>query len=266
MVFQLEGKISDEKSSFRLETQKEFMDTTIFVFVQTFFGLPVWEAGLSVTIDKKRQRILGSFSSAYDEIEVSIATKSILFKKTEALSLYKSLGLEREIKSKKTEAKIQSERLLIYRYEAGKRTNTPLPDKQEERNNLKNEEEFILPLPPVSGAIKEGNFYVVREIIFSYPVPTAPTLVWRAFIEIATGAVLYLRAFGSNVTAMVFQTDPITKGSGFTPSASDANLSSIRDNVTLSNLNPSSGSGVQSLIGTLVSVQAVDAPAVAAPT
>ncbi len=125
-------------------------------------------------------------------------------------------------------------------------------------------EEFGLPLPPVPNTIKEGTFYIVKEVIFNYPLPQAPSLIWRAFVEIKTGAVLYLRPFGSN--AMVYVKDPITSGSGLNPSSSDAALTGIRDTVALGNLNPPGPGGVQSLTGSLVSVQNVETPAVASPT
>jgi hypothetical protein len=266
MVSKLEREFSDEKSSFRLEVQKDFMDTITFVFVQTYFGLPVWEAGVSVTMDKKRRRILSSSSSAYDEIRVSTLGKSILSKDIETASMSRNLGLEGEIKGKENEVKIQSERLLIYKYEAKKRTISPLPDNQEKENILQYRDEFILPLPPVPGSIKEGNFYIVKEVIFHYPLPSAPKLLWRAFVEPKTGAVLFFRAFGSNVAGMVFLRDPITSGSGLTPKASNADLTAIRDRVTLVNLDPPSASGVQSLTGSLVSVQEVESPTIAAPT
>ena len=70
LAIQLEGKYSTEKPSFRLEAQKEIMETVSLVFVQTCFGLPVWESGIAVYIDKKKNRILSSVSSAYDKLEI----------------------------------------------------------------------------------------------------------------------------------------------------------------------------------------------------
>ncbi|MTH14718.1 hypothetical protein [Flavobacterium sp. LC2016-01] len=266
MPLQLEERIIEEKSSFRLEAQKDTSDVVTYVFVQTYFGLPVWEAGVAVTVNKKRESILSSISSAYDEIEVANVNKAALSKKTELGFLHKSLGIEAEVREKKREVKIESERLLVYKYEEKKRTIVPLRHEKTEKDNFENDGEFILPLPPVPDSIKDGNFYVVKEIIFDFPIVVNASLIWRAFIELQTGAVLFLRAFGSNATAMVFDRDPITKGSGLVPSSSDALLTGIRDSVTLSNLNAPSSGGVQSLAGSLVSIQEVESPTIAAPT
>ena len=261
MALQLEGKLSSEKSSFRLETQKDFMDTITLIFVQTYFGLPVWEAGLAVTINKKRNQILSSLSTAYDKIEILNFTKPILSKKFTSLNFQKMVGLEKVAKSKQNGFEIHSERPLIYKFKSEKRTIIPVRQKQ----TNKNEGEFVLPLPLVPEDIKENNFYIVKEIIFNYPLPGIPKLVWRAFVEPKTGSVLYLRAFASNATAMVFERDPITKGTGLTPSDSNAALTIIRDTVTLGNLVPPV-SGVQSLRGSLVSIDEVENPVITSPT
>ena len=42
----------DQKIQYQLYKQKEFFDTTIVSFYQTYHNLPVWEAGLSVTVEK----------------------------------------------------------------------------------------------------------------------------------------------------------------------------------------------------------------------
>ncbi len=122
MVLQLEGKWVEEGSSFRFETQKEIMDLMTFVFVQTYSGLPVWEAGISVSIDRKKNRILSSLSSAYDDIEVSTVDRAKLEKEIEVPALLQALGTEKETKSRKSEIKILSERLLVYQFLANKRT------------------------------------------------------------------------------------------------------------------------------------------------
>jgi len=64
-----------EAASYRLEAEKSVMGTTTVVFVQTFAGFPIWEAGLSVTIDMAKRRILASVSTAFDEIRLSVPKK-----------------------------------------------------------------------------------------------------------------------------------------------------------------------------------------------
>ncbi|MFT3769017.1 MAG: hypothetical protein QM820_26555 [Minicystis sp.] len=275
-------KPTEEGASFRLETQKIVMDTITYVFVQTYFGLPVWESGLAVTIEKESQRVLSSSSSAYEHIRVvNGSTRTRYVEKTQPAAVHSLMGIPLTAAPAKGDVvpaagpfakeeqkiKVTGERFLIYRYEAKKRTVGPVPSREKYARGLQGDEDpFVLPLPEVPKSIEEGAFYVVREILFTQPIQGIGLVTWRAFVEPETGAVLYLRAFGSNVTAMVFQTDPITKGnSAATPSTGNAVLNPLRDSVVLNNLNPPAA-GVQSLSGSLVRLQEVENPVITAPT
>ena len=241
------------------------MGSTTVLFVQTFAGFPVWEAGLAVTIDMARRRILGSASTAFDEIKLSIPKK--LPAEVSLSAVEKALGLDRSKAPRKKGIRVDSDRTLVYHFEEKKRTLMPLPSETPAaggENVLHPGEPLVLPLANLPSSIKDGTFYFVRELIFHYPLPSAPTLMWRAFIELQTNAVLYLRPFGDYVTAKVFTRDPITKGSGVLPSGTTASLNGQRDNVTLDNLNPPGAT--QALQGTHVSLSDVEAPAIAAPT
>ncbi|MBL0358315.1 MAG: hypothetical protein IPP72_16245 [Chitinophagaceae bacterium] len=259
MSFPLEGKYTNEKSSFRFETRKKIMGSVTMVFVQTYFGLPVWESAISVYFDKKKKRILSSISSAYDNIEVLPITKKLLNAKIEGSDIHKLFKTGR----KKKDIKIQSTRLLIYKFEANNRTILPITSKKKTGSDLLTGAEFVLPLNAVPNSIREGNFYIVKEIIFEYPLPSGQILLWRAFIEPGTATILYLRAFADN--AWVFERDPITKGTGFAPSETNLSaLDNIRDLVVLGNLDPPAF-GVQSLTGTFVTVQDFEFPSIPPP-
>jgi zinc metalloprotease ZmpB len=252
-----------EGISYRLETEKTAGSMTAVVFGQTYGGLPVWEAGLSVTLDLARRRILASVSTAFDAIKLTIPKKwpgPIGLPAVE-----KALGLGASRSRRRKPLRIESERTLVYRFEARKRTLQPLASNNQPAGAAPPGEAFVLPLAPLPQSIKDGAFYFVRELIFHYPLPSAPTLLWRAFVEVETGAVLLLRAFGDNVTGKVFTRDPITKGAAVTPSSPAATLDLWADSVTLDNLDPPAG-GVQPLHGSLVSVNEVEGPTVAPPT
>ena len=256
---------AQEGRSYRLETEKVVGGITSVTFVQTYAGVPAWEAGIGVTLDVRRQRILGSVSTAFDTIDLAIPKKWP--RETSLAALKAALGISRT-KSRKGQAlRVESERMLVYHFEERKRTLHPLPSTKSRPGEWRHGEDFVLPLAKLPRAIKDGSFYFVRELIFHYPLPSAPNMVWRAFVEIRTGAVLRLRAFGDNaiVTGKVFIRDPITKGASVTSSSSAATLDGFLDNVTLHNLD-APVAGVQSLQGSLVSLEEVQLPTVAAPT
>jgi zinc metalloprotease ZmpB len=256
-------KPAQEGLSYRLETEKAVGGITSITFVQTYAGLPVWEAGISVTLDARRQRILGSVSTAFDAIDLAIPKRWP--RETSLSALKAALGIGGAKSRKGQTLRVESERMLVYHFEERKRALGPLPSTESQPGAWRYGEDFVLPLAKLPPAIKDGAFYFVRELIFHYPLPSAPQMVWRAFAEIRTGAVLRLRAFGDNVTGKVFIRDPITKGAAVTPSSPGATLNLSRDPVTLDNLD-APVAGVQSLQGSLVSIKEVQAPTVAAPT
>jgi len=255
---------AQEGRSFRLETEKTVGGITSVTFVQTYAGVPVWEAGIGVTLDVRRQRILGSISTAFDAIDLVIPKK---WPREPSLAALKAaLGISRTKSRKGQTLRVESERMLVYHFEERKRTLQPLPSTRSRPGEWRHGEDFVLPLAKLPRAIKDGSFYFVRELIFHYPLPSAPKMVWRAFVEIRTGAVLRLRAFGDNATGRVFIRDPITKGGTVTSSSSEAALDFFRDPpVTLDNLN-APVAGAQSLQGSLVSIEEVQSPTVPAPT
>jgi hypothetical protein len=236
---------------------------TSITFVQTYAGLPVWEAGIGVTLDVRRQRILGSVSTAFDAIDLAIPKRWP--RETSLSALKAALGIGGAKSRKGQTLRVESERMLVYHFEERKRTLGPLPSTESQPGAWRYGEDFVLPLAKLPPAIKDGSFYFVRELIFHYPLPSAPQMVWRAFAEIRTGAVLRLRAFGDNVTGKVFIRDPITKGAALTPSSPGATLDLSQDSVTLDNLD-APVAGVQSLQGSLVSIKEMEPPTVAAPT
>jgi hypothetical protein len=86
---------------------------------------------------------------------------------------------------------------------------------------------------------------------------------WRAFIEIETGSVLYLRAFTANAKGYVYLHDPITTINGPLPTATDADLDPLRTLVLLPGITPSNP---QALVGDYVKIAELSPPAIPAPT
>lgn len=125
--------------------------------------------------------------------------------------------------------------------------------------------EPTLPLGAVPDRIKDGQHYLVVEVIFH--LGASDRLNWKALVEVETGAILWLRAMTSGVNALVFPYDPktATGNLGNTPDSTNAVLNPLRVDVVLLDLNPPVA-GTQSLSGTNVTLADDDAPTVAPPT
>src|SRR5438105_361848 len=61
----------DAGIEFRFLSEKPQFDTTTVSYYQTFFGLPVWEAGLSVYMKQRPFRIVGVQTTRHPDIQVA---------------------------------------------------------------------------------------------------------------------------------------------------------------------------------------------------
>ncbi len=155
---------------------------------------------------------------------------------------------------------MNSAQYLVYQYDPDARTDQDTDDTLVEGGAP------TLPLPVVPDDITAGSHYVVREILFSLPLPGWGPLNWRALIDPATAAVLYLRALVASATGCVFVRDPITTtGNPFTGCSPAPALDPLRTTVDLLGLDPPVG-GVQNLRGHFVALTDTDLPTVAPPT
>lgn len=127
---------------------------------------------------------------------------------------------------------------------------------------------LTLPLPPVARTIQDGRHYLVAEITFEAPAEGRDHITWQALVDIATGSVLYLRALSGDVDGRVFTQDPPTKtgGTAVTSASNNAALDPHATTLTLPNLDPPSGAGVQSLLGTFGRLINVEGEPIAPPT
>ena len=250
------------KSDFRIHTEKQQFDTTTVAYDQTYFGLPVWEASVAVHVKHDPFRVVSASSTRHPDLVAKRPPEQALrrFKEIDEKTLASLLGLK---PTKARSLQITGTRLVVYRYEAAKRQ----PDDAEPSSeDLVAHEHPTLPLPPLPASIMEDGHYVSAVVHFQLGTRQYPTLNWRAIIDVATGAVLHLRPFLDDVSALVFEEDPITTApSGPAPSATSALLNPKRTSVLLPDLNPPSG-GTQALQGTIVKVADVELPQVVPPT
>jgi hypothetical protein len=259
-----EAQPVDAGSEFRIHTEKQQFDTTTVAYDQTYFGLPVWEASVAVHVKHDPYRVVAASSTRHPDLSAKRPPAKAIerFKEIDNQTLASLLGLKPGSKAAKS-LKITGTRLVVYQYEAAKRqpeADTPGED------DLVAHDHPSLPLPPLPAAIVEDGHYVSSVVHFQLGTSRFPSLNWRAIIDVATGAVLHLRPFVDDVSALVFEEDPITTApSGPLPNAASTLLNPKRKSVALQGLNPPSN-GTQALQGTIVTVSDVESPPVAPPT
>lgn len=253
-----------DAAQLRFESEKRQMDSTTVSYVQTMFGLPIYQAGVSVTTHQPDNAVAAATSTLHYDIQAAepAAALSPKFGLTAVTGSYDE-AVRRAIPAAK-DMRINHTSLMVYQYDAAKRIRDHAETAPEAAWGP---EPPTLPLPDLPPSIKNGVHYVVVEALFTLPVPDYGNLNWKAFVEPDSGAVLYLRALVDGATGLVFDRDPITKTGNMAdlPNAAAAVLDPLRDNVSLVDLSPPV-SGHQALTGSFVQLFDVSAPTVASPT
>lgn len=235
---------TNEPTSLRFRDERTRAITTVVSYVQTISGLPIWEAAFSVTMLPNPLRVVSSTSSVRVDIEIeNPSKKAAYYGPIEPPVLGRLLGLEGRSPT------IGDSRLLVYHYRPDRRIDIE-------------EGEVHLPLPDVpADAVTAKKYYVVREVFFSLGVEEyGGDMYWRTFIEVNTGAVLFLRAgcASTSVTGYVFIQDPKTQDTdGPDATATSDKLNKYRQTVTfeVDDLNP------QKLKGTFIKSKSANATA-----
>jgi zinc metalloprotease ZmpB len=255
---------SGENQALRFETEKRVMDTTVVSYTQTMFGLPVYQAGVAVTVDDAENAVRSASSTLHYDISAQPPGDALTHQGLNAAAVGGYDELVRKAIPAAADMRINRTRLMVYRYNKAKRIHAH-PHGEGDRGF--GAEPPTLPLPPVPPSIVDGKHYPAVEVLFSLPLPEWGMLNWQAFIEPDSGAVLMLRALVDGVTGMVFDRDPMTKtgNAANMPNAAGATLDLVRDNVTLVDLN-GPVAGTQSLVGSLVKISEVTLPTLAGPT
>jgi hypothetical protein len=234
----------------RFGHQDAITGTATVSFQQTHFGLPIWEAGFTVSM--LTEPATGSLSTVHAEIKIRKPNDDADCARGRITpqNLAKLLHVERS----KDEIVINAERTWVYCYDETQRLpRGPSKTGSELRRGPRHEEAPTLPLRPVDRSIVDGHHYVVTELLFDLPLPRFPRLHWRAFIEVDTCSVLYLRALIASYTGSVYLTDPIaaTGDDTITAGSSAAILDPLRTDVTLQGLTAATP---QALTGSYVTV------------
>jgi hypothetical protein len=247
---------------YRFLAEKRHSDVSAVAFHQTCLGLPVWEAGFSVTIKHKPLRVIGARSTLHPTFKVKPTKNVARLQPLDAETLAKTLGLAGRARRGAPLA-ISDQRFMIYQHDATRLSHaTALPAK---RSPPLHSGPPRLPLPPVHSSIRDGQHYLVRAVYFGFDFPPVRPLHWVALIEAETLSVLLLRPFIDNVTGLVFRADPVTLAGGPTANAGNSTLNRLRSSVTLAGL-AGPVKGTQTLGGKNVVISDVVTPVVAPPT
>jgi hypothetical protein len=239
---------TSENQSLRLESEKRLMDSMVVSYTQTMFGLPIYQAGVSVVVHSPDNTVAAASSTLHYDIAAQRPSASLTANAADAAATGGYDALVRGAIPDASEMRINRTRLMVYRYEAAKRTHThPGP-----AQSGFGPEPPALPLPPIPDSIKDGEHYVVVEALFSMPLSGWGMHNWQAFIEPETASVLFLpSSTAQHASSSTEIRSPKTGNLANLPSASSGILDPIRDNVALVNLGPASG-GQQSLAGVFV--------------
>ena len=251
-----------EDEALRFESEKHTMDSTVVSYNQTMFGLPIYQAGVSVVMHGPQNQVKAATSTLHYDVAAQPPGHSMA--NLGALDTAASGAHDNVVRRAIPAAqgmRINRTRLMVYQYDPAERVH------HEHGDPGFGAQPPGLPLPPVPASIKPGTHYIVVDALFSYALPHWGTLNWRAFVEPESGAVLFLRALVDGVTGLVFDRDPITKTGNLAnmPTASNAVLDPLRDPVPLVDLGPPAA-GHQNLSGTFVRLANVDPPTPAIPT
>ncbi len=255
----------EELAGLRFAQEKRVMDSLVVGYTQTYFGLPVIGAGVTVTLRDQPRRVLAAVSTVHRDLEVERPSAAALRRAQAILAGGAGkYGSIREVgltpPDDGVDPQIHAARLVVFRYDASRRVVLPDPeDAPDERRRGPS-----IPLAPVPESVRDGSFRVAIEVHAAMSLSPWGRLNWRAYVDVETNAVLQLRPLVDHVTASVFLRDPTTKGSSHAPNATSAQLNALRDSVVLDGLS-APVAGTQQLAGELVTVVDAVLPSIAPP-
>lgn len=231
---------ADDDVYVRFLSEKSVMGTTSLWYTQVYDGLDFWDAGLTVQIQEDRAHVLSSTSTLHlsPVFAASVGWPRYVPESIDAGELRRLLGVGESLGLKVNEAAAS----YFYLYSVAKRfgLEASLQGAAEEAWAGFRRPVPTLPLPRVHEEVREGVHYRVTEVLFTLELPGRGELNWRALVEVGSGSVLYLRAFTSCVSGMVFIHDPYTTtgNSSITPKSRGRVLDPLRTRVTLPGIRP----------------------------
>jgi len=177
--------------------------------------------------------------------------KLMRLKTLDAQTLAQQLGITDKVTGfDPASLRIRQQKLMIYRYEAKNRHQSPEPIRG--RGNP-----YAIELPPILRDVAERSHNVVLAVYFDLKRIDRPSTCWLALVDAATLSILYLEELAAGVRGKVFLADPMTIHDGPLPTGSNSKLNRLRTWAALPNLIKTSP---QKLVGSNVKIRDFDQP------
>jgi hypothetical protein len=269
--------ITQEGLRLHFGDESSLLETTLVSYSQTRWSLPIWEAGLGVSILGGPQRVTSSRSTIHINPSFHEPSKKPKYLPKEI----NERVLRDRLKLPEQSVTINGARLRVYQYNPANRydpesrtPDVPRTKRQAAKTeagsasySLLRDGPPTLPLPDVPATIVAGTHYAVTEVLFTLPPARGKGkgTNWRVFIEVDSGAALYLRALVAGAFANVFAQDPITLTGDLSKTAcsGDATLDLLTASAVLPRL---TAANPQGLVGQYVQLEDVNPPNVAPPS
>ncbi len=259
------GEPTDAGSRLRFRSQREIAGLAVVHYVQTHFGLPVWNTGIGLRISTRSLGVVGASRQTLDGLapllpnleEARFAPRRITPERlAEALGLDGFAG----------PAEINDTSLLIYRFFPEARQHTEIGLDPNEASSAWAPPYIALP-PLDAERFPAGSDWVVTSVLFTTSPLEGREMNWRVFLEPKTGAVLYLRPLTAAVCGRVFRIDPVTDGCcTCNGNSTDTELDVVRSLEPLLGLETPAPGDCQALRGEYVTLEDTDPPPIKAPT
>ncbi|KAJ5471447.1 hypothetical protein N7530_008804 [Penicillium desertorum] len=220
--------VSNTSFGLKLAQERPRFKSTAITYQQTLGELPVWDAKVSIIVDEGN-RVVNSTSSIDPEGPKldkfpDVAKYKDLAEDDLRQLLASHIGAgELSFRRNPEQQRQGQQRLVVYHY------------KKDGRQEMTDGAPPTLILPEVPDTIRDGQYYVAREVLFTLPVSGFGALNWRALIEVETGSIIYLRALTSGLHGWVFSRDPATRLADKAPKTTGdtAELNRLRERVFL---------------------------------
>jgi hypothetical protein len=188
-LFTAEGVVRGEtgmREKLVFHDEKEVMGNATVTYDQMIAGIPVWESGIVVQVEKVPMQVIGSQSSVKRDIDVQLAQTDARYQLSNlnVETLKKLFGI-----GSRPSVEISHKERFVYQYFEDKRLEI-------HHDGPAGQGTPLLPfaLPPVAANIVNGNAYEVTAIQFSVMSKEMGESGWLALIEPTTGSVLMLRS------------------------------------------------------------------------
>lgn len=256
-----------------LVSEKRVMNTTVVEFEQRQSGIRVWKSGTTVHLKSDTLGVISARNSFDYDVPVLTIDSSKLdahAKSVDAKLLEKLTSLDKniqrlqtvrdDVRRSKPKIKVSNVDQVIYVYDPDARQEHETPSDGGDRALVARVLELVL--PNVSKNIEPGGYYVVTEVFFSMAF-NGFSLNWHALIEPDTNSVLYLRPLVAQVSAWMYEHDPLTKtgDASIVPSSATDVLNGPRTPRPLPGI-----TGLPNLRGEYVEITEVLPPVIAPPT